>query len=359
MTEGLPFGKIDIAINLTEFNVCCKNAVRSVLRYPNHFAAMHLIQYGYSTTAELYPGWKEDLAKLTENGLAPIWHSELDANKLKSRAIIHLQPDGQLRDAALDALLQDMNDHHKNASHFAVSSVTNLEHQSPRSIPFYGFLLVLAVFDSLRSFFLGFRYHKTSDLRATTTYITFPATVEFAAYRWWAWLFFTRISPVQSGGAALQQIPDKKDAGASFVLRTIKTHNRMGIGLWMIGFALYYALFAWPWWSSFFAHYKIPYISKLFSFILEREPPIYGLVQVYLLGYKGVYVNLAWQVIQLLHLAFVGVIAYIYILFPYNGGAGLVLLYPFYLAAFPFLYVFSRFYVSRAAWTVEGEEEEN
>lgn len=355
MTEG--HLKYDVVIDLTEFAVCCEPAIKSILRYPTLFAALHLVQPGFSTTATLYDQWKVHLGRLKTLGLEPIWHSELNADKLKTRAVIHMQPDHQVRDGALEALLQDMHDNNKWNSHFGVSSITKLDHAVPGVI-FYGFLLVLGVFDSLRSFFNGFRYHRTADLRGQATYITFPATVTLASMRWWTWLLFTRVSPIQKGGAALMQIPSKKDSGLDFVLRTLKTHNHLGFGLWILFFVVYYALFAWPWWSSFFAVFKIPIVSRMLPFILEREPPGYWLFEVYVLGRVGVHVSTLAQTIQLLHLAAVGMVTYMYFELPMNSAAAFILLYPFYLAAFPLLYVLSYFHTSRAAWTVEEEEED-
>jgi len=347
-SEGLAV--VDVAVDLTEFAVCCAPAIKSIIRHRKHFAALHLVQYGYSALAELYPGWNKDMVDLK---LPIIWHSELDPARLKTRAVVHLQPDHQLRDGALEALLQDMRDNHKWNSHFGVSSVAKLDtgRENLLGLPFYGFLLVLGVFDSLRSFYSGFRYHRTADLRGQTTYITFPNTVTLAPNRWWTWLCFTRVAVIQSGGSALQQIPAQKDAGVNFVLRTLKTHRHMGVGVWMFFFALYYALFAWPWWSTFFAHYRIPYISRMFAFVLERDPPLYWVFEVYFLGRKNVPLNVLAQIIQLLHLVMVGTISYLYFSFYSNGGTGLILLYPLYLAAFPLIYVFSYFYASGATWS--------
>lgn len=355
MSEGRV--KYDVVIDLTEFAVCCEPAIKSILRYPSLFKALHLVQPGYSSTAKLYPSWDDHLARLEALGLTPIWHTALNADKLETRAVIHMQPDHQMRDGALEALLQDMHDNNKWNSHFAVSSITKLDHPTPGMV-FYGFLLVLGVFDSLRSFFNGFRYHRTADLRGQATYITFPATVELAPFRWWTWLLFTRVSPIQNGGAgSLMQIPLKKDSGINFVMRALKTHNHLGIGIWIPFFFVYYALFAWPWWSSFFAVYKIPIISRVLPFILEREPPFYWIFESIVLGRTNIYVNTLGQMIQFLHLAAVGLVTYIYFEFPLNSASAFIVLYPFYLAAFPILYVLSYFYTSRETWTTDDDDE--
>lgn len=352
---------MDAVVSISEFAESPKPAIKSVLRYPARFKALHIEQYGYSTTAELYPGWKEDLAELTRHNLTPVWHSVLDPTKLVTRALVHISPDLQVKDAALDMLSEDMENNHKWNSHFAVSSITHLDNiKKPSdylSSLLYGFIVVLAVFDSFRSFFNGFRYHRTADLRAQTVYVTYPSTVELAPTRWWTWLIFTRVGVISKGGSALMQVPSYIDGGASFVLRTIKTHKHLGIGVWIPFFFLYYLFFAWPWWTPFFASYRIPYISRVFGWLLEREPPFYWIIQYFVLGDRTVVFNPVWQVVHVLHLCVVATITYMYIVLPPKLNGVIVLAYPIYLMMLPVLIVYSWFHVSRAGWVIEEDGE--
>lgn len=352
---------IDAVISISSFGESPKRAIRSVLRYPKRFKALHIVQHGYSTTHSFYKGWSEDLQLLKRNGLDPIWHSKLDPDKLVSQAVIHIEPDLQVKDGALDLLCEDMKDNNKWNSHFAVSSITCLETvtnwKDYASTVFYGFIVVLAVFDSLRSFFNGFRYHRTVDLRGQTTYTTFPKKVELAPTRWWTWLLFTRTNVLIKGGSALLQIPTYADRGFNFVLRTIQTHRHLGIGIWIPWFFVYYMFFAWPWWSPIFAHYKIPYLTKVFGWILEREPPFYWIVEWTILGRSGVHFNPAWQILHFLHLIMVGFITWMYVVLPPKMGGGIVIMYPIYLMFAPLLFLYGQFHVSRNSWIIEDEDE--
>ena len=95
------------------------------------------------------------------------------------------------------------------------------------------------------------RYHLAGDVRATTVVSTYPDMAYLSyATRWnplyplWSGLTAT----LYSKGAVTRQ-PPPRDLGFGFVLRTVRQHPHLGLGLWIFGFLAYYIMFAWPWWS--------------------------------------------------------------------------------------------------------------
>jgi len=322
-------------IKIDEFDTSPQQAIRSILENHQYFKDVHLVKHGYSSHESLYPGFQEDLEKLRQAGLPVTWHSELDPPVLVTKAAISLPPDVRVTDGALSTLQQDMLKHGANCDHFAVSSVTYIEldegdERNPRvwlEALSYGFLLVILMLDTFRSIVSLFQYHRTVDLRADFLTVTYPNRTRIAPDRWWRWWIGTGICYARRAGAACMQLPDPKDQGLKFVLRTIKTHRAMGIGGWILGFLFYYAFFSWPWWNNLIDPH-----SRLGSWICRDMTALY------------------WQIPYLLHTAVVGWMAWQYFEFPLKMLPLQVLLYTFYLTLSPIIFFYGRFHSSRAAW---------
>ena len=122
--------------------------------------------------------------------------------------------------------------------------------------------------------------------------------------------------------------PKGKDTGFGFVLRTIKKHQHMGAGLWILGFIVYYWFFAWPWWSRYVEDSSWKIIA-----ILAKNPSAWY-----------------WNLAYILHTFAVGCVAWSYMDFPLGTLPLQVLLYTVYLTLCPPLLVYGRFHMSRAAW---------
>lgn len=342
----------EAVVSVSDFNESIEPAIKSILRNHEYFSALHIVKYGYSKKEVMYPGWLIDLIELRDKNLEPIWHSNLDATKLKTFVAIHVSPDHQIKDGAMDMLYTDMAINNTQ-SLFAVTGITCLEEKSftiakCASALSYGFLLVVMIIDAYRTIFNLTRYHTTNALRAQTVTKTFPQRAWLTERRWWLWFFYTRVSGTSFGGSGLGQIPVEKDRGLTFVLRHIKTHQHLGIGIWIIGFILYYFFFAYPWWSVFFKSFgytNMPQVNNVIDWI------------------KWIFVRNPYSTVSLISQCINGIVisivATVYFIFPYRMQALLCLFFPVYLTICPIVLLVGRFYVSRASWNnlMEVEEE--
>ena len=332
--------KVCAVISISEFDESCEQAVASILENPSYFDQLLLVKQGFSSLTEPYKGFQADVGELEKLGINVSWQSQLNVAACKARAIVRLEPDVRVTDGAIKTLIDDMLEQSDSKDHFAVSSILILDtEKSPPLVESmsYGFLLVIMMLDSFRSLFAMFRYNRTVDLRGQLLSISFPNRVRLAPNRWWAWWIGTGICRTRYGGSAAIQMPDEKDQGVSFVLRTIKTHNHMGIGIWMLFFFIYYALFAFPIWNWFLSPH-----SMLGRWLVRDMTALY------------------WLIPYILHTALVAIVAWWSAEFPktyvpFAGYRGLllpiqVLLYTFYLTASPLVLVYGRFHLSRAAW---------
>ncbi len=333
----------EAVISVSDFNESIEPAIKSVIRNHSYFAGLHIVKYGYNTNDNLYPTWQHDLATLTGHGLVPVWHSEFDASQLQKQAVIHIQPDHQIKDGALDLLYDDMQKHSTQAL-FAVTSETDLSEKTVTPGKLlqclsYGFLLVVLALDTFRSFFNLTRYHRTVDLRAQTVTTTYPKRAWLTERRWWLWFFFTRVSGATRGGTALGQTPAEKDRGITFVIRHIKTHARMGFGVWLAFFIIYYYFFAYPWWNSYFL-----------SFPKTNFPQVNSAIE----NIQWFFVRNPWSswsmIAYCINTTFVTAFATIYFTFPYRSMIFLCALFPLFLTASPIAFLISRFYISKASW---------
>lgn len=335
--------KVCAVIQISEFDESPEQAISSVLENKDYFSGVVMVKHAYSSQIEPYPGFFADQKELTDSNIPLVWQSQLDVTKLPSeaRAIVRIEPDVRVADGALKALIQDMTNSRQ--EHCAVSSILCLETASPAdprvwfsSLP-YGFLLVILMLDTFRSLANLFGYNRTCDVRGQLMTITYPNRVELAPNRWWRFWIGTGVARTRYGGDAAIQLPDEKDQGMNFVFRTIKTHNHMSIGIWILFYALYYFAFAFPFWNTFLSPHSV------WGRWLVRDMTA-----------------LYWMIPYTLHLALVGVVAWLYVEFPLThfplvGPRSVilplqVLLFNFYLTASPLIFLYGRFHVSRASW---------
>jgi hypothetical protein len=327
--------KVSAVITISDADESPERAIQSIIENPQFFADVHLVKHGYSSQYRMYDGWADDLEMLITLGLSPVWHSKLEPSKLRTRAIVDIEPDLWVADGALTTLLDDI-EANPTCDHFAVSSLTTIalpDGGTPRmhleSLS-YGFLIVILVLDTLRSIGSLFQIHRTVDLRARLLTATYPNRVRVAPYRWWVWWFGTGVSTTKKAGYACIQIPAAKDQGIEFVLRTIKTHRYMGVGMWTVWYTLYYAIFAWPFWNTFLM--RSNWWVAMWLLRDMRSP--------------------WWISIYVGHTALVGYITLRYLKFPRQEIRLLqIVLYTFYLTASPLVFLYGRFYQSAASWT--------
>jgi hypothetical protein len=225
--------------------------------------------------------------------------------------------------------------------HFAVSTTIWIEPDPARRPTLrewteaffaYGWLLVMIVLDSFR-FVLNFgAYHRNIDITARLVSVTYPNRTVLAPHRWWRWggLGSGMATPINGGEVCMLLPLPGKDQGMAFALRLIRTHRTMGMGIWLIGFAFYYAIFATPWWMLFFDRLSVPLI--LGHGYDPRAWPLY------------------WSIPQVAHLLVVAIISYRQLYVPWGLQSLQVLLYPFYLASAPFVFIYARLARSQALY---------
>lgn len=337
--------RVAAVITVSEFGECCENGVKSVLDNAAYFRELHIVQHGHANNMDIYPGWAVDAEAVAGAfGVPPIWHSTFDPNKVRAGAVVYIAPDMQVASGAIAELHQQMvhcsvHDPHK--THFAITGITSIrldteaEKRDPRNWLqglSYGFLLVVMMLDWMRSLFALYKYHRTFDLRAELLFSTFPRRVRCAPKRpftWW--VRNVEQARTEDGGAALLHIPRGGDAGLSFVLRTIKTHNHLGAGLWVLGFALYYVLFAWPWWNG------VALSSSVWGW-----PILYPITKNPWAWY--------WMLLYVVHTLVVALVAWTCVEIPLAMLPAQVLAYTVYLTLSPAILLYGRFHMSRAAW---------
>jgi hypothetical protein len=337
--------KVSVAITFTaDYCESGFQGVDSVIRNAHLIRDLHFVRFGHNGgQEELYDGWHEHLKRLGALGLEPTWHSmALDASKLKSLALVHIEPDLYVTESAFLTLLEDAayprTLFHK--QQFAVSSILNVRaplltmHAFTHAFLAYGFLMVVLALDYLRALVSQGSYHRVVDLRAQLVTPTYPKQQRLAeaplAWRWGWWWFGpsgSGIAPPTSGGTSCMQCPDARDQGMPFVLRTIRKHSGMGWGLWWwAGFALYYFSIALPWWTYVIGSYRP-------LWWMQRDMT-----------------NVWWISFYLLHCAVVGLCATKNMRFPYHVMALQTLVYPVFVTLSPLIFVYARWHTSQNAW---------
>lgn len=304
---------------------------------------LHIVKPGFSPLDDLTQNERDALHK---EGFELVVHDVLDPSKIEQRmAAIFIGPDLQVTEAGMQKLYDNMKATHHRHSHFAVSSNLRFEgHDDWRnpqnwiSAGAYGFLLVIMMLDIFRSLLNFTKYHRTCDLRSQTLTHTYPNKKYFTPRRWWMWLVRTGVSGVNDGGADVLQIVPARDGGWPFVFRTINQHSHMSLvsPRWGLYYWTYYFLFSWPWWSRFLP--PMPgghWYYQIATFLLYRDMT-----------------NGFWVWYYMMHLALVGICAGMYMSAPIHiiTLAGQILLYPFYLAVSPIVFLIGRLRSGTRSW---------
>lgn len=308
---------------------------------PGLVSDVHLVQWGYRSDN---PQWTAGLTALNAANIPYYMHSQLKLSELRSKALVRIEPDTHLTDGVLNMLIEQMRSApdgwlSRFCDHFAVSTTIWIEPTGKPTLQAwtdaalaYGWLLVMLVLDSFRFVLNAGAYHRNMDVTARLVSVTFPNRTVLAPHRWWRWGGFgTGMATPLSGGEACMLLPlPGKDQGFGFVLRLLRTHRSMGFGIWLIGYVLYYALFSAPWWSLLFPRTSIPLILG-FGFD-PRNWPWY------------------WQMLQLAHLIVVAIVSYRQLYVPWGLQSLQILLYPFYLATSPLIFLYARLARSNASY---------
>ena len=169
--------------------------IGSIIDMSMYISELHIVKHGYKDREEIYKGWLDDKKDLDRKNIRVIWHSKFDPKKVRTTAIVYVQPDMQICDGAIRTLHEDMvaaAADRSTQTHFAVSSVTAIFlDKAYRWSPMcwlhaltYGFLLVIMTMDWMRSIFNLYKYQRATDLRGRTVFQTFPQRAELAPDRW-------------------------------------------------------------------------------------------------------------------------------------------------------------------------------
>lgn len=235
---------------------------------------------------------------------------DLDLRLVRAFALIRVQGDVAFNGAAIQKMKEDMQRHAHSSENYAISSGTVLDQPSFFEM-FYGYLIVLLIFDTLRSIATLFQYQRSSDLRGSFIHRTFNNNVYESKPRRFMWWMFTNTYRTRRMDECCAQIPSGQDQGLVFLWRTISTHRNMSLypwSFWWVGFALYYYVFS------------IVFIS--FSFF--------------------------WLCVYGVHMLFVAYITQQHLRLPHDWMLILqVISYPLYLTTFPVIFLFFRLLPSR------------
>jgi hypothetical protein len=336
MEKGSSVKKIDQPISAVitfSANESGLAAVQSVLNNANYFSDVHIVKpLGYDDSEEHYPGWREQETKLRAADITIHTHSHFDSSRLHTDFAIMVTPDTFFKTAALASIMDDIKAW-PSCDNFAVASCTIIKPKDGAARTFlsaffsYGFLLVLLALDTWRHVLTFGQYHRTVDLRGVKRIRTYPNVTYMAPHRWWTWWVLNGICYARDSGAACQQIPHPRDQGWPFVLRTIKTHRHMSVfGLWVLGYAFYYWLFAFPWWSVFM-NTQVRWMWWLHWDVTSRF----------------------WLTLALANIGFVGWISWLYMELPFLLLPLYVFTFPVWLAVSPIVFFYGRIYRLRLA----------
>lgn len=306
----------------------CERGLLSVKRNADRFADVHLVQLASNPDTEYYPGYNKHLQELEANGVHVVRHSVFNEQLLETLLLVEVPPDCDATTGAFDTLFNTLLAS-PSLNEIAVSSQLSIE---PASAPpakileallFYGFLLVLLVFDTLRSAARLGRYSRSCDLRARRLSRVYPAHVRLPPDRWYMWWFFTGVARTRRGDATCVQVPP--DEGASLVMRTIKEHRHLTWwGVWWAGFWLYYFVGALPWWNGVLSGWGLYFTRDISA--------------------------LYWSVTYVLHTLFAGILVWIYVdEYPYYLLVPHVLLYTVFLTLFPAMWFLCKIWPVKSA----------
>lgn len=324
--------RVSVLIRIPSSNPSPALAIRSVLTNKAHVRDLHIEQRAHSQDGTLsYRGAAEDMAALEAAGIPLIWHSEFEPSKLHTQALVHMEPDLRVVEAAFLQLKRDMLTR-PDCHHFAVSSILQLKTQvfSWWELPWYGALFPLLMVDWLAWLFTWGQHARTVDLRCQLVHTTWGGRARLARQGWWRWWIGTGVCKTTAGDVTCVQIPAlPKDRGSAFVLRTIKDHAHCTWRKpwWLALYALYYLFFSPPWWLLLLRDAAEESVGgKVLAFLTNPLA-----VALHLVHWGGV-TYLLWSEITL----------------PTNAEGMALLLYPLYLMLSPLFLLYGRLHSSRA-----------
>lgn len=317
--------RVSVVVTIPDSNPSPANAIASIIRNRAHVKDLHIVQRANSRESTLaYGGAADHQRQLADAKIDLVWHSEFNPALLQTRAMVELEPDHRVTEAAFVALKKDMLEW-PDCQHFCVSSILHLNtsEYTWHEIHWYGLLFPLLVVDWLAGLVTFNQHGRTVDMRATLVQSTWPSRTRVARQGWWRWWFGTGVCWTRSGDVTCMQMPLlPKDRGAAFVWRTIKAHRHMTIWKpwWLLLFTLYYMVFSPPWWLPFFGW-----------------------------SAAAVVINPLWIAAQVAHwMLFVTYVTWSVIELPKNMEGVMLLLYPLYLMVCPLFFIYGRWHTSRA-----------
>jgi len=319
--------KASAVIEISNQGESCRDAVKTVLSNTKFFCDVHFVYFAGNENTVYYPGFLEDFCALQEAGLHVHRHARLNLQKLETLMRIDIAPDLDATEGAFYVLF-DCFAADPSVNEAGVSSQLYLEASERRrpsdimeAMLFYGFLLVLLVFDTLRSIVRLFRYNRTVDLKGVRLSRVYPHQTRAPPDRWYMWWIFTGVAATQRGASSCIQTPP--DSGLALLMRTIRSHRYLTwVGLWWLGFWLYYACFAWPWWN-----YVLDPHSMLGAWLVRDMSRTF------------------WQLVYVAHTFFAGCITWAYVdEYPYHLKGLHVLTYTLYLTFFPIAWFVCKVY---------------
>lgn len=319
--EGLE--KPEPVIDISPWGESLNNAIESILRCRSHFGArLHIVSAGFDPKIQLSESHQ---AALSHAKLEIVAHgAELNLAYVGTLALLHVPPEMEFHPGAMETLLKNMNDTHHRHSHFAVSTTVELQsrsawyHWSWIAASAYGFLNVLLVLDTLRSVWKLTKYHRWCDLRMETLRLAWPHQMVQTPISRWVWLWKTGVSGTNKSSNDAKLKVAWPDAGWRFVFRSMRLHAGFGFR-WSVFLWLYYFTFAYPWWSALISEPKASWIGFLL--------------------YRDIFNSPLWLMWHAWHLLIVAIVTMRYTSYPLRILPATILLYPFYLAAFPLVYL--------------------
>lgn len=322
--------KASAVISVSNQGESCREGVLTVLATAKFWKELHIVYFPGSDSTVYYSGFEKDLEELRSVGLEPIRHCTFNHQKMSTGLRVNIPPDCEASEGALYMIFDAMMNRSTNETGVASQLYLEAPPNQPRiaskdfleALLAYGIIVVLLVFDTLRSVFRLSRYNRTCDLYARRVNRIYPGDMREAPERSYMWWIFTGTSATQRGGQACLQRPE--DTGFAFLIRSVKTHRYMSwTGVWWLGFLSYYLLFAWPWWNVFLSPQ-----TRLGVWLI-----------------RDLSTSTFWQMLYILHTLFVGVIFWVNVEhWPYKLQMVHIPLYTLFLTASPAVFVFCKLY---------------
>lgn len=275
---------------------------------------------------------------------------DINLNTVSGQALVRVP--SNLRIEGIKELRQlhhDMKHKSRSRTYFGVSS--RLDAQKCNK-PWLGFYLVLAVVDWWRALASLWGYQRPGDLRAIALTTVYPQRKHIEAEPWWiflpgwsltSWCCCSRYAMTRRAKHAAHLVQHVKagDEGAQFV-REFRAHPHyswfltlwpipMPNCLWLFPFALYYYLFALPWWNWLATALVSGYVPGL---VANRE--VYRVLAAIAYEYPMSWV---WWIAAALHLLLM-VVPIVYVRMRLGPLPQLlfILLYPLYLTLSPLVW---------------------